>query len=310
MQIVLHIGVHKTASTYLQAVLEASRNRLRAEGIGYVTLEEMRSGITARVRRPGLFGSRLKSIARRLVKQHAGCRRLIISDENLSGGSRELIKGTFCSAAGERTSGFAEALGIHDVSIMVATRSYDSFVSSCYCEHLRHFSFVTPAAYVAAIDIHRLDWAMLIADLCRRFGQERVTVWRFEDFREVEDDVLSAMTGGAAVHWIKPAGSVRPSFSQKAIDALTALLPLLGRKQVSALVEPVAQAMARSDCATFRAYDDETASALRARYDRDMARLESEFPKMRLIRPASSGVKHPPGLGHVAECDAGHEADS
>ena len=49
MQIVLHIGVHKTATTYLQAILEASRDRLGAEGIGYVTLEEMRSGITARV---------------------------------------------------------------------------------------------------------------------------------------------------------------------------------------------------------------------------------------------------------------------
>ena len=46
MQIVLHIGVHKTASTYVQAILEASRDRLGAEGIGYVTLEEMRSGIT------------------------------------------------------------------------------------------------------------------------------------------------------------------------------------------------------------------------------------------------------------------------
>lgn len=310
MQIVLHIGVHKTASTYLQAILEASRDRLGAEGIGYVTLEEMRSGITARVRRPGLFGMRLKSIARRLIEQHAGCRRLIISDENLSGGSRELIKDAFYSAAGERTSRFAEALGNDDVGIMVATRSYDTFVSSCYCEHLRHFSFVTPAEYVAAIDIQRLNWTMLIADLCRRFGQERVTLWRFEDFRKIEDDVLSAMSGGAAIHWIKPAGSVRPSFSQNAIDALTALLPLLGRKQVSALVAPVAQAMTRSDSATFRAYDDKTASALRARYDHDMARLGCEFPRLQLIRPASSGAKQPAALGHIADCDADHGADS
>lgn len=293
MQIILHLGVHKTASTYLQAVLEASRDRLRAEGIGYVTLEEMRGGLTARVRKPGLLGTRLTAALRPLLKRHDGSRRLILSDENLSGGSRELIDRSFYSAAGERAARLAKALGSDDVRIMIATRSYDSFVSACYCEHLRHFPFLTPAEYAAAVDIDRANWSTVIADLCRRFGQERVTVWRFEDFGAIEDQVLSAMSGGVAVDWIKPGGPVRQSFSQNAVDALTALLPLMGRKQVSALVEPVTQAFSQPGRVAFRAYDDETAAALRTRYDRDMDNLEREFPRMRLIRPAIQAAGSP-----------------
>jgi len=290
MQIVLHLGVHKTASTYLQAVLEASRDGLRAEGIGYVTLKEMRSGITARVRRPGLLGMRLAMTARRLLEGHKDCRRLILSDENISGGSRELIDGLFYSAAGKRAESLAKALGSDDVRIMVATRSYDSFVASCYCEHLQHFPFLTPSEYLAAFDIACLDWSILIADLCRRFGQEHVTVWRFEDFNDVEDEVLSAMAGDVAIDWVKPSRPLRQSLPQKAVDALIALVPLLNRKEISRVLEPVSKALGEHGT-PFRTYDDETARALRARYDRNIETLAHSFPRMRMIRRTSRAVE-------------------
>lgn len=288
MQIILHLGVHKTATTYLQAVLEANRDRLGAESIGYVTLAEMRGGITAAARRPGSFELRLKRAVGPLLERYKDCRRLILSDENLSGGSRELIDGTFYSESGARAARLAKALGSDDVEIMIAVRSYDSFVSSAYSEHLRNWPYLTPAEYVAAVDIDRLNWATVIADLCRRFGQERVIAWRFEDLAEIEDELLTVMTGGAAIEWIKPQETVRRSFSRKTVDALAALEPLLSREEIGALVEPISEALSPPEAAPFRAYEEDRAQALRARYDRDIEALQREFPRLRFIRPGKA----------------------
>ena len=287
MRIILHLGVHKTATTYLQTLLEANRERLRAESVGYVTLAEMRSGVTAAARRPGLFGMRLRRAVRPLLDRYNDCRLLILSDENLSGGSRELIDRSYYSEAGARAARLAKALRSDDVGIMVATRSYDSFVSSAYCEHLRNWPYLTPAEYLAAVDVDGLNWSSLIGDLCRRVGQEHVTVWRFEDLGEIEDELLSALTGGAAIDWIKPQGPVRRSLSQKAVDELAAQAQRLSREEVSALVEPVAEASPLG-AAPFRAYDEQTAQALRARYDRDMEAVQGEFPRLHFLRPRRS----------------------
>lgn len=286
-EIVLHVGFHKTASTYLQSVLEASIDRLHAAEIGYVTLAEMRRDITPRVRRPGVFGTRLRAGVRAVLARNKSCTRLVLSDENLSGGSRELIDGSFYAPIFDRTVRLADALGSADVQVMIATRSYDSYVSSLYCEHLRQSGFISPTDYVEAAHVERLNWSAIIGGLCRHFGEDRITMWRFEDFPEIEEDVLRAMTGGVAIDWIKPERRLRSAFSQRLVDKLTALSPRMNPVQLNDLIESISETLKNQPSEPFRAYDEETGSALRLRYDGEIASLEREFPRMTMIRPAS-----------------------
>ena len=275
-EVVLHVGVHKTASTYLQSVLEASTDRLRAASIGYVTLKEMRRDITPRVRRPGFLGMRLRPCVRWVFARNNDCTRLILSDENLSGGSRELIDGSLYAPIFDRPVRLAEALGSGKVEIMIATRSYDSYVSSLYCEHLRQSGFISPIDYVEAAHVERLSWSAIVGGLCRHFGQDRITMWRFEDFPEIEDEVFLAMTGGVAIDWIKPERRVRPAFSQKLVDTLAALRPQMSPHELNDLIESVSESLKDEPSEPFRAYDEGTASARAGR----LQSLNSERPQL------------------------------
>lgn len=281
----MHLGAHKTASTYLQTVFAANLPRLQAAGVDYVTLEEMRSSITPRVARSGLS---LQSEVRALLERHGSHDRLILSDENLPGGSREIIDRAYYHAAHKRIGRLIKALAGHSVDIMLATRSYDAFVSSMYCECIRHGPFLTIGEYLSALDIDRLSWPKLVADLCDLVGEERVTLWRYEDFAGIEDHVLSAIAGGVAIEWKKPTATIRRSLSHKAVNALEALTPLLGREEIEALVEPVSEAMPKGPrYPGFCAFDEKAASALRRRYERDMAKLKSGLSSIKWIAPNS-----------------------
>lgn len=283
VDITLHLGAHKTASTYLQSVLASSVDRLRAAGVDYVTLSEMREKITPRVARMGL---NLKPAVKELLEHHGGYRRLILSDENLPGGSREIIDRTYYPAAGKRVGRLIRALPRHRVQIMLATRSYDAFISSMYCECIRHGAFLTPAAYLSQLDVERVSWPALVDQLCKLVGEQAVTLWRFEDFPGVENEVLSAMTGGIRIDWSKPDTAVRRSFSQKAVDALVALAPMLSGEEIRMQVDPVSDALPKdADSPAFRAHDENASAALRSRYDRDIALIRRDFPAIKWIGP-------------------------
>jgi hypothetical protein len=176
---------------------------------------------------------------------------------------------------------------------MIATRSYDTYVSSLYCEHLRQWGFVSPADYVAAAHVEKLSWSAIVGGLCRHFGEDRITMWRFEDFPEVENQVLLAMTGGIAIDWIKPERRVRQAFSQELVDRLVALRPSMSERELDSLLESVAEGSMDEPGKPFRAYDGEKASALRLRYDGELASLEREFPRMTVIRPATRKASRP-----------------
>ena len=288
MNIVLHLGVHKSATTYLQAILGANLDALHSAGVDFVPLDEMRSSITKRVPRLGL---KLGSAVRSLLDRHSGYRRLILSDENLPGGSREIIDRTYYPAARKRVGRLLKALGCHNVEIMLSVRSYDDFVSSMYCECIRHGAFLTPAEYLRSLDTHRLNWSKLVRELCSLVGQDQVTLWRFEDFDQVETQILSAMTGEMEIDWATPSAAVRRSLSQKAVDELCALVPHLSREEIAERVEAISGAMPKGRTNPgFRAFDEASAAALRSRYDRDIIAIRSEFPRVRWIEPAAVGA--------------------
>lgn len=281
MRLILHSGAHKTATTYIQSTLAASRQALRARGVGYLPLEEMRKRVTHLLGRNRFIARVLMS---RVIRQHRGCERLILSDENLSGlCSGAVDVGTYYPQIGRRAERLLAAASVEEAEVLFAVRSYDRFVSSMYCEHLRHRPFLSVGEYLAAIDVDGFSWRRIVAELCRVFGQDRVTLWRFEDFRQVEDQVFAALCG-VAEGLDRPARPVRESLSQRAVAELEALAPQIGREHVRAEVDRVAARLPK-DAANpaFEAFAPARAAELRARYDQDMRAIASDFPRVRII---------------------------
>ena len=279
----LHLGAHKTATTYIQQALEQSSDALRARGVGYIPLGEMRPAITRSI---GLSGIARGRAARRVLDRYCDCRTLILSDENIPGLPVPGRRGLYYPRRRFRVRRLLRKLPRADVRIFFAIRAYDSFVSSMYSEIIRHSPFVAPDLYLKGVDIDAFDWRRVIASFVGMVGAERVTVWRHEDLASVQDRLFDLLTAGHGECVQPPAEAVRPSLSTEAVARLVALQTHLAPFEIRAQVEKVSREFPRGPGnPTFSAYDAERAAELRQRYARETSRLADDFPGIRLLEP-------------------------
>ena len=100
MDIILHLGAHRTATTSFQSWMRAQASRLEACHIGFWGPHRTRSGLLAGVLpQPGLLCAEQQldrargRIALQLARSEAqGLRALVISDENLLGTPRRALR--------------------------------------------------------------------------------------------------------------------------------------------------------------------------------------------------------------------------
>ncbi|MDQ4086462.1 MAG: hypothetical protein M3177_00370, partial [Pseudomonadota bacterium] len=155
-----------------------------------------------------------------------------------------------------------------------------------YCEYLRHRPFLTVEEYLAAVDVDGFSWRRVVGALCKLVGAERVTLWRYEEFAALENQVFAAFCGSHGVPLQKPVHQVRESLSARAVASLTALVPVLSREEIRTLVEPVSAALPKdAQRPGLEAFTPARAAALRERYEQDLAAIAREFPGLRILGP-------------------------
>lgn len=291
MLIALHLGAHKTASTYVQQALEQSQTALNGVGVGYLTLAKVRSRLTRRLDFAG-FG--LGRATRRLLEEHRDYERLILSDENILGGLRPARRTrSFYSSRGRRLALLVQMLRPHEMRIFFATRSYGDFISAMYCEYIRHNPFITSETYLARVDILAFSWIEVIATFVRLIGAESVTLWSYEDFQEVEDEVFQALTGGRGGLVEKPGRKLRESLSVEAVQMLGEQPPTLTRDEIRSRSKRISAALPKGPGRPgFTAFSASEAEGLRARYEEEMRLLSSRFPGITML--AADPSKHAP----------------
>ncbi len=284
MLIALHVGAHKTATTYVQKALDQSREPLRANGVGYPPLDRIRSTLT---RRLDLAGLGLASVTRRLLDEYRDCERIILSDENMIGGLKP-SRGTkiFYGRRRARIGALVRRLKPNPVKIYFAVRSYDEFASAIYCEYIRHNPFVDARSYLSRVNLAQFSWIDVIATLVELVGAESVTIWRYEDFTSLEDDVFGALTAGRADLVGKPTGRLRESLSADAVEALHELGATHGANEIRSRVKQIASMFPKGpDRPAFSAFAGEDADNLRVRYDDEITDIERRFPGISVLSP-------------------------
>jgi len=204
MKIVLHLGAHKTASTYLQKCLAQSGGRLAASAIAYQGPRELRPYLTNWPARHAR--SEAERIADAMAwlfdtAEEKGLQRLILSEEQFLGTLRPLMQGgTLYETLGESLAPVVRAMQGRPFEIVMALRGYDEFFASAYCQVLRGWRF---QRFGAGLREHFLDhprgWADVVADIAALCPAETpIRLWRYEDFEAVEDDIFLALAGPAA----------------------------------------------------------------------------------------------------------------
>jgi hypothetical protein len=283
MRIALHLGAHKTATTYIQNALELSREKLNQSGIGYVALTAVRSSLTERL---GFGRSGLPEAADQLLSDYRPCKRLIISDENIIGGLKPSFGRGFYPRRRRRLAKLLNGLGRHNFSVYFATRAYDEFISAIYCEYIRHHPFVDTQSYLRGVAFNTFNWLDVVRTFVKLIGSENVTIWRYEDFHAVQGQVFAALLDTSPDLIEKPTGRVRESLSAKAAQSLACLEATRDADELRARARSAAAAYPKSpDNPPFSAFDPATAETMRIRYDEDIARLLRDFPGVRYLRP-------------------------
>lgn len=250
----LHLGAHKTATTFIQDALKSNNPLLLAKGVLYLPLQEMRSknadngkGLTSRIialsqanRQRGQIQELRQDVLEdfgpeRLKK----CHTVLISEENLSLYLSGYTNGRPFSDLSQRLMHLREEIG-PKLKVFFSIRDYPDFISSVYVEILRHHQFLSFNDFLISLyqDLPNL-WLDAYHNLVQLFGEENVTMWDFEDTVKNPQAILSMLTGGVQNLDISSKPS-RQSLSQKAVEFIRDFSKLPGESVAAQALAKVA----------------------------------------------------------------------
>ena len=139
LSIALHLGAHKTASTYLQSCLELNQPSLADANTAILTPHDLRGQLVDRTPAPGGRGTpqarqrrqqRLTDLIQKAGElQNAS--RIVVSEENLIGSCRiNLVHGELYPDLVKRLSWLPDWLNTPSTTVFMGIRSYASYFSS------------------------------------------------------------------------------------------------------------------------------------------------------------------------------------
>ncbi|MBL0370979.1 hypothetical protein JJB09_02965 [Rhizobium sp. KVB221] len=278
---VLHIGAHKTATTYMQKKLAVNVDALAARGIRYDPLDSFRKNVSCYLQDKDRANA--KFIAE--LKSDIKTQDVLISEENIPGMPSDLVKsGVYYAGAKGRMRKFAKLLDIDTPEIFVGLREYSSLIVSMYSEYLRHREFFHFSEYHALYKKSKFTWMGLISDVVEVFPNARICVWDFSKFRTIEPEVFKAMLGQDASFLVAPEGPVRESFSEKALQVFETLSEILTHHELKGLIGPISRALPKGD--TYKAFSPlpaDVIAEMKVAYERDLRAIAARFPQIEFI---------------------------
>ncbi len=175
-KIIIHLGLHKTATTALQDFLHGHVGAMIQKGVRYIPLPRMRTDVTP------LFctlekGKRAKLTA---LLEEIEQETVLLSDENLIGTPGELTKGGIYPFSRNRVETFCEAMKDSRITLFLTLREPHFFLTSMYSEYLRHNEFVPFAQYVAGFDVQGFSYRKTFGWLFRLPTNTKVRIIPFE----------------------------------------------------------------------------------------------------------------------------------
>ena len=285
VKVVLHLGAHKTATTYLQARLAKSANPLRQMQVGYVDLPAFRDsqkragGLRRAEPRYAMLRRRaLRHEMSELIRREVafGVNRIVFSDENILGSLTDLAGGAeLYRSAGARVRAVIDALRDHDVEIAVSIRDYSSFLPSVWShmamrDGYRAFDQASAVPFLTG----GRGWADVVQDIRSAAPDARLTFWLYEDLHHAEQEVLRALVGPVAGSAVEPIGwQAHTGFSAPAVFEIERLVET-GERLAPDRLRGIARHFCKSrGYGRYSPWQTDVARQLSERYANDVRRI-------------------------------------
>jgi hypothetical protein len=288
MDLILHLGAHRTGSTALIRCLRKNDALLGRAGAGLWPPELVRDlppfGAVPELALKAAGGAARADKAlvhlRQVLKTEAdrleatGCGRLIMSEENLIGSMRmNLSKASLYPDLGNRLAAYAAVLPRRPAVVALGLRDYGSLWLSAYAYVLPRHPLPSFADIAQALCHMPRAWPDVLADIRAVFPDAQVLLWRHDQFRTRMTRVVAALAGVAAADGIHPVhedvNSARFRDAADLIHRLRGDDPTLAGRALEARIAgagPDARGAAP-------AFSPAQAAMLDARYARDLAAL-------------------------------------
>lgn len=232
MDVVLHTGAHRTASTTFQHYIRENAAVLQRSNITIMDPRQTRDGfLTGVIPVHGngdgaqQFERAKARVALHLSKTSvSGTETLLISDENMTGAPRRnLRQAALYPDIGERMSRFSIVFGGQITRIVFAIRSQDSYWSSVLAYAVGRGYKIPTEDNLERLTSARRMWRDVITDLACAMPGTEICVLPYEVYGGLPERVLELSTGHSDVprayarEWLNRA----PSLNQlrKAVEA-------------------------------------------------------------------------------------------
>ena len=292
IDIKLYLGAHKTATTHLQGILLANRERLAVRGVALSAPQDVRKQWLPEFFRFCSNPSRAGEIElkRKLTALAPEQGAWILTEENIVGVSNDLgAKSGIYPQAAERVRCLLELFPDANVTLFFSLRSYDGFYRSAYSEVVRNRGFIHFDHFYDEARFRDNSWVTLVRGFHNVLPQDKIVLWKFEDFGSLVSQLIQLLTGQQDVSTFLNAYKpevTRPSLSQKTMDILALLQPVLNRKESLALVERINRVYSTAAShPPFQPFDAVQQDVFLARYLDDVAAIRRDFPAIRFLAP-------------------------
>ncbi|SLN64460.1 hypothetical protein PEL8287_03551 [Roseovarius litorisediminis] len=204
MDVILHLGAHRTASTSFQHYMRENAAKLMPEGIGFWGPLRTRDGLLSGIipvpgRRTAAdqLGRAKGRIALHLkTARDKGIRQLIVSDENMIGAARKNLRDSCLYAGvGERMARYNDAFAGKIVRVALSIRSQDGFWASSAAFAVGRGHVVPRKDDLDRLVTTNRHWREVVADLYCALPGAEIQVMPYEIYGGLPERKLAQMTG-------------------------------------------------------------------------------------------------------------------
>lgn len=286
-RVVLHVGAHKTASTHFSELVWGNGALVSDAGVTAPQKTPLRERITQPIAEIEEGVDIRPDLIEGACGLADGAQRLLVMDENIIGTPRGLFSpdGMYPRAA-LRTARSARLFPGAKVEIMLAMRNPRTFVAASWSESLRSNSFTPFRRFLRGVRAEDISWFEIVRQMTQALPEARFTLWRFEDYRDLQGQLLATALGLESPPEFTPLVSpVRVGLSGRALEAVSLRVRMTGDRLPDAEVDEI---MARfpkgKDFPAPQPWSSWEQEVLSRRYAEDCARLP-DLPNTVLLTP-------------------------
>lgn len=272
-KIIVHLGLHKTATTSLQDFLQANSNELARKDVRYIPLQRMRTDLTP------LFWNLEKNRRSKLISFISEIKKetLLLSDENIMGTPGDLATSGFYPYAQNRIKTFCEDMKGAQITLFLTLRQPNDFLTSMYSEYLRHNPYLSFGQYLSGFDIPGFSYRQAFGWLFQLPSNTNVRVIPFETSEgggvtETAREIIAAACGAESGIDIDsfPAQKSRSSYSTEELDLVAEIARRSDPKMAQFFLNTLDARERRFGQTKFNPLPPQVVADLKRRYSEDL----------------------------------------